>query len=61
MNLRVWDADAVWKHVQPKALKMKLVDPPEALLGWNVVDGKAIDPKVIHQKEEEEEPDIAFY
>ena len=43
------------------ALKMKLVDPPEALLGWNVVDGKAIDPKVIHQKEEEEEPDIAFY
>ena len=43
------------------ALKMKLVDPPEALLGWNVVDGKAIDPKVIHQKEEEKEPDIAFY
>lgn len=43
------------------ALTMKLVDPPEALLGWNVVDGKAIDPKTIHQEEEEKEPDIAFY
>ena len=42
------------------ALTMKLVDPPEALLGWNVVDGKAIDPDTLHKKEEKE-PDIAFY
>lgn len=43
------------------ALTMKLVDPPEALLGWEVVDGKAVDPKDIHQTEEKKNPDIAFY
>ena len=42
------------------ALTMKLVDPPEALLGWDVVDGKAVDPKTIG-KEEEKHPDISFY
>ncbi len=43
------------------ALTMKLVDPPEALLGWNVVDGKAVNPEELNKPEKNKNPDIAFY